>query len=271
MVRVVVTGAGGRMGRSIINALDKNPGAKLVAALESAGHALLNEDAGDLAGTGTLGVKITDDCAVAFDKADVMIDFSVPEATLTHLDAAVEFEKALVIGTTGFSHHQRDRIKEQSLKTRVVMAPNMSVGVNLLLTLVEQTASILGDDYDIEIIEAHHKHKKDAPSGTALRIAEVAAAATKRDLEKVAVYERKGIIGERGAKEIGIQTIRAGDIVGDHTVIFAGDGERIELIHRAHSRDTFAAGAIKAALWLVDKPNGLYDMHDVLGLKEKPV
>ncbi len=267
MIYAAVTGAAGRMGSRIINFIKVNPGVELAGALEMPGHPTLGSDAGEVAGLGKLGVKITDNTKRAFRNSDVVIDFSNHEVTLRCLEEAVKLDKAFVIGTTGFSHQQRDRIKELSQETRVVMAPNMSVGVNLLLKLVEMTASILGDDYDIEIVESHHRHKKDAPSGTALRIAEVAALALNWNLEKVAVYERKGIIGERKPREIGIQSLRGGDIVGDHTVIFAGPGERIELTHRAHSRDTFAMGAVKAAIWVVDKPIGLYDMQDVLGLK----
>jgi 4-hydroxy-tetrahydrodipicolinate reductase len=267
MVKAAVTGASGRMGRRIVYFIHENPLLKLTGALELAGHPSIGEDAGELSGVGRLGVKVTDDSKRAFKDSDVIIDFSHHEATLKNLEEAVSLASAVVIGTTGFSLHQRDRIKELARDTRVVMAPNMSVGVNLLLKLVDEAAALLGRDYDIEIVESHHRHKKDAPSGTALRIAEVAALATNRDLERVAVYERKGIIGERGAEEIGIQCIRGGDIVGDHTVVFAGPGERIELTHRAHSRDTFASGAVKAALWVVNKPNGLYDMQDVLGLK----
>ncbi|MEE9613468.1 MAG: 4-hydroxy-tetrahydrodipicolinate reductase [Thermodesulfobacteriota bacterium] len=267
MVHVTVTGAAGRMGKSIVGAVRENRQTSLVGALEVADHPAVGKDAGDTAGISKVGVKVTTGPERAFKKADVIIDFSTPEASLANLEMAVEYGKAMVIGTTGLSHAQRDRVKDLAREAAVVMAPNMSVGVNLLLKLVEDTASILGDDYDIEIVDFHHRHKKDAPSGTALRIAEVAAHALKKDLDKVAVYERKGIIGERGDGEIGIQTVRAGDIVGDHTVIFAGPGERIELVHRAHSRSTFASGAVKAAVWVANKPAGLYDMQDVLGLK----
>jgi 4-hydroxy-tetrahydrodipicolinate reductase len=267
MVYAAVTGAAGRMGSRIVHFIQKIPNVSLSGALERSGHPMVGRDAGEVAGLGKLGVKITDNPKRAFGNSDVIIDFSNHEATIRCLEEAISLDKAFVIGTTGFSHHQRERIKELAQGTRVVMAPNMSVGVNLLFKLVEEAAYLLGGDYDIEIVESHHRHKKDAPSGTALRIAEVAAYALGRDLEKVAVYQRKGIMGERKPGEIGIQSIRGGDIVGDHTVIFAGPGERIEITHRAHSRDTFATGAVKAALWVVDKPNGLYDMQDVLGLK----
>lgn len=267
MIRIAVSGAAGRMGRAIITSIDQNPATELTGALERADSPFIGKDTGELTGLGKNGVRITDSLEKALKKADVVIDFSTTEASMKLIETAVASKKAIVVGTTGFSHHQRDEIKELALKGRVVMAPNMSIGVNLLLKLVHEAARVIGNEYDMEIIEAHHRLKKDAPSGTAIRIAEVAAAAVERDLEKVAVYERKGIIGERRPEEIGIQTIRAGDIVGDHTIIFAGPGERIELTHKASSRDTFAAGSVKAAVWLFDKPDGLYDMQDVLGLK----
>ncbi|MEE8575138.1 MAG: 4-hydroxy-tetrahydrodipicolinate reductase [Thermodesulfobacteriota bacterium] len=268
MLKIAVVGAAGRMGQALVHTVTKNPFTALSGVLEREGHPLIGKDAGTTAGLDKLGVKIKDSAEKAFKEADCLIDFSTPEATLAHLELAAEEDKAIIIGTTGLSHHQRERVKELGEETRVVMAPNMSVGINLLLKLVELTASVLGDDYDVEIIESHHRHKKDAPSGTALRIAEVAAHALGRTLEEDAIYSRKGIIGERKPSEIGIQTIRAGDIVGDHTIMFATPGERIELTHKAQSRDTFAKGAVRAALWLSGKPAGLYDMQDVLGLKE---
>jgi len=267
LVSIAVIGAAGRMGKAIIKAVSEDPRTKLAGVLERPGHPLVGKDAGEAAGTEKSNVRIADSPGEAFKDADVVIDFSTPEATMANLEEAATAKRAVVIGTTGLSHHQRERIKELGKDTRIVIAPNMSVGINLLLKLVSLTASVLGDDYDVEIVESHHRHKKDAPSGTALRIAEVAAQALERDLDKVAVYERKGIIGERKPEEIGIQTIRAGDIVGDHTIIFAAPGERIELTHKAQSRDTFAMGAVKAAVWLMEMPNGVYDMQDVLGLR----
>lgn len=267
MIHVAVTGAAGRMGKAIVKAIAANQFTRLSGALEREDSMLLNKDAGDVAGGERAGVRITPDVSTAFKNADVIIDFSVPECAMHVLDEAVKLKKPVVMGTTGFSHHQRDAIKEVSLKLPIVISPNMSIGVNLLFKLAQMTSEILGRDYDIEIIEAHHRHKKDAPSGTAVRLAEVVAAALNRDIEKVAVYERKGIIGERTPDEIGIQSIRAGDIVGDHTVMFAAMGERIELTHRASSRETFAAGAVRAAVWVHEKQPGLYDMLDVLGLK----
>jgi 4-hydroxy-tetrahydrodipicolinate reductase len=267
MIKIAVTGAAGRMGKTIIQSIEGSSLTKLSGAIELEGHLLIGKDAGPVAGLDKLGVDITADSELAFKEADVVIDFSAPGASIKNIEMAAELKKAIVVGTTGFSSEHREKIKELSEGARVVVAPNMSIGVNVLLKLVTEAASVLGDAYDVEIIEAHHRHKADAPSGTALRIAEVAASALGRDLEKTAVYARKGIIGERTTEEIGIQTIRAGDIVGDHTILFGGDGERIELTHRAHSRSTFANGAVRAAIWLAKKDNGLYDMQDVLGLK----
>lgn len=267
MINISITGAAGRMGKAIIQAIHENSGVTLSGALEREDSPDLGHDAGELAGIGRCGVKITDSHEKAFKKADVIIDFTMPEATMRTLEDAVPMKKAIVIGTTGFSHVQRDTIKELSARSAIVMSPNMSVGVNLLLKLVADASRVLGQDYDIEIVEAHHKHKKDAPSGTAVRIAEVIAATINADLEKAAVYGRKGIIGERKPGEIGMLSVRAGDIVGDHTVMFATAGERVELTHKASSRQTFAVGAVKAALWVAGKPGGLYDMQDVLGLK----
>ncbi|MFQ5466095.1 MAG: 4-hydroxy-tetrahydrodipicolinate reductase [Thermodesulfobacteriota bacterium] len=266
MLKVAVTGAAGRMGKAIIVSVNSTEGVRLAGALERQGSPAVGRDAGEIASTGRLGVEITDDREAAFSGADVIIDFSHPDATIKTLEGAVERGQGMVIGTTGFSQQQRETIRELAGRTRVVMAPNMSVGVNLLLKLADAASRVIGDEYDIEIIEAHHRHKKDAPSGTAIRLAEVITLALDRDLEDVAVYARKGIIGERRPEEIGIQSIRAGDIVGDHTVIFATPGERIELTHKASSRETFSKGAVRAALWLVDRPKGLYDMQDVLGL-----
>ncbi len=268
MINVAVTGAAGRMGMAIINAVQANSNITLVGALERDGSPMVGHDAGEVAGAGHAGIRITDNRDIAFGETDVIIDFTAPESTIKNVEEAAHLGKAIVIGTTGLSHHQRDHLKELGAKVRMVMAPNMSVGVNLLFKLVHDATRKVGHDYDIEIIEAHHRHKKDAPSGTAIRISEVVADALGSNLEDVAVYERRGIIGERQPGEIGIQTIRAGDIVGDHTVIFGGPGERIEITHKASSRQNFAVGAVKAALWLVDKPNGQYDMQDVLGLKD---
>ena len=267
MVRIAVTGAAGRMGKSIINVIKDTAGAELAGAVERHDHPDIGKDEGEILGCGKLGVKITENFEKVIKKADCVIDFTLPEATMHYLDIALENDVAMVIGTTGFSHQQRERLKEVGSKMKIVAAPNMSVGVNLLLKVVSDIAKVLDSSYDVEIVEAHHRLKKDAPSGTAMRFAEVLAYSLNRNLEKVAVYERHGIIGERKSEEIGIQTIRAGDIVGDHTIIFGGLGERIEITHRAQSRETFARGAVRAAMWLVKQPKGLYDMQDVLGLK----
>lgn len=267
MVRIVVTGAAGRMGRNIINVIRETAETELAGAVERSGHPDIGKDIGEVSGSGKIDIKLTDNFEKVVKKADCVIDFTLPEATMHHLDIALKSKIAMVIGTTGFSHHQRERLKEVGSQMQIVAAPNMSVGVNLLLKVVSDMAKVLGRDYDVEIVEAHHRLKKDAPSGTAMRFAEVLANSLNRDLDKTAVYERHGIIGERKPEEIGIQTIRAGDIVGDHTIIFGGMGERMEITHRAQSRETFARGAVRAAQWVVKQPKGLYDMQDVLGLK----
>ena len=239
----------------------------LAGAIEGKGHPLLGDDVGETAGCGRTGIPITDDLSALLDRGEVVIDFSSPEATLDHLRTVAQHRRAMVIGTTGFSVPQLEELKSLASRVPCVLSPNMSVGVNLIYKVIGEMAKTLGDEYDIEVIEAHHRLKKDAPSGTALKIAEVLAKAVSRDLDQVGVYARKGLIGERKKGEIGIQTIRAGDIVGDHTILFAGMGERIEVTHRASSRDTFAGGALRAARWVVRQPPGLYDMMDVLSLR----
>jgi 4-hydroxy-tetrahydrodipicolinate reductase len=269
MVKAVVAGAGGRMGARIISVLSASEGIQLSAALERKGHPLVGRDANSLAGIPSSGTSatITDDLAAALKAGDVLIDFTIPEATLAHIKACAELGKAIVIGTTGFSREQLAEVDACARKIPCMLSPNMSIGVNLCFKILAEIAGTIGNDYDMEIVEAHHRLKKDAPSGTALKMAQVISQAVNRNLDEVGVYARKGMIGERTKKEIGIQTLRGGDIVGDHTVLFAGIGERIELTHRATSRDTFAAGAVRAAKWLVGKKPGLYDMQDVLGLK----
>ncbi|HMK59687.1 MAG TPA: 4-hydroxy-tetrahydrodipicolinate reductase [Dissulfurispiraceae bacterium] len=267
MTRIIVAGATGRMGSRIVALSRDFQGIQLSGAFERRGHASTGKDAGLLAGCGETGVFLSDDLGSIINSGDVIIDFTVPESTFANLQLAASRKKSMIIGTTGITSQQMETVKQLSKEVAIVMAPNMSIGVNLLLRVLKDVAKVLGDDYDIEIVEAHHRLKKDAPSGTALKMAQVIADAVNRDLNEVAVYARKGIIGERTKKEIGIQTIRAGDIVGDHTVIFGGLGERIEITHKASSRDTFARGALRAALWLTGKVPGLYDMQDVLGLK----
>jgi 4-hydroxy-tetrahydrodipicolinate reductase len=267
MIRIAVAGAAGRMG-SRITALSKEyEGLQLSGAFERKGHKDIGKDIGIIAGIGTTGVLLAERPEEIIDSADLIISFATVESSKEHLRLAANNGKAIVIGTTGFTKDDLKEVAELTKKIPCVMASNMSMGVNVLLKVLQDIARSLGDGYDIEIIEAHHRMKKDAPSGTALKMAQAVAEAVDRNLDEVAVYARKGIIGERKPKEIGIQTIRAGDIVGEHTVIFGGLGERIEITHKASSRDTFARGALRAALWLHGKPAGLYDMQDVLGLK----
>jgi 4-hydroxy-tetrahydrodipicolinate reductase len=267
MIKVIVAGAAGRMGSRLVALIKEATALTLTGAVEGKGHHALGGDAGEAAGVGKMGVSITDDLSSLLDRGEVVIDFSAPEATLGHLRTVAERRRAMVIGTTGFSAGQLAELKSLTRQVPCVFSPNMSVGVNLICKVISEMAKTLGDDYDIEVIEAHHRLKKDAPSGTAFKIAEVLAQAVNRDLTQVGVYARKGLIGERKKQEIGIQTIRAGDIVGDHTILFGGMGERIEVTHRASSRDTFARGALRAAGWVVGQPPGLYDMMDVLNLR----
>ncbi|MGQ9652604.1 MAG: 4-hydroxy-tetrahydrodipicolinate reductase [Thermodesulfobacteriota bacterium] len=267
MIKVAVAGAAGQMGKRVLHAIRQSSDMQLVGALEAPGHPLLGTDAGVQAGIAGLGVPISADLDGVLGGADVLIDFTRPEASLRHLARAVSHGRAVVIGTTGFRADQAEEIRRLGPSTRCVISPNMSLGVNLIWRLLKDVTRALGDDYDIEIVEAHHRRKVDAPSGTALRMAEVIAETLGRDLRDVAVFSRHGQVGPRRDNEIGIQAIRAGDIVGEHTVIFAGVGERIEIVHRAHSRDNFARGAVRAARWVVGQPPGLYDMQDVLGFK----
>lgn len=267
-MRIAVSGAAGRMGRRIIALATETPEVEIGAALEMSSNPLMGQDVGVVAGVGNLGVFISDDVDEAISKSDALIDFSSPEATLDHLRAVSKAGKAMVIGTTGFSEDQKREIADLARNMKCLMAPNMSLGVNLLFTLVEKVALALGDAYDVEIVEAHHNQKKDAPSGTAVKLAEIIAGSLKMDLNETGVYGRKGMVGARKPAEIGVMALRGGDIVGEHTVMFVTGGERLELIHRAHSRDAFARGAVQAAIWVHDKPNGLYDMRDVLGLKD---
>jgi len=267
MINVIVAGAAGRMGSRLVALIKDSVALTLFGAVEEKGHHALGEDAGEIAGCGKAGIQITDDLPRLLERGDVVIDFSTPEATLHHLRAVGQRRRAMVIGTTGLNASELEELKSMTRHIACVFSPNMSVGVNLIYKVIGEMAKTLGDEYDIEVIEAHHRLKKDAPSGTALKIAEVLASAVNRDLNQVGVYARKGLIGERKKQEIGIQTIRAGDIVGDHTILFGGMGERIEVTHRASSRDTFARGALRAAHWVVKQQPGLYDMMDVLSLK----
>ena len=266
MTRIAITGAAGRMGRSLIEACQHTDGLEVSVALEHPESTLLGSDAGDLAGIGKLDIVVGTDLAAVSGAFDVLIDFTRPESTLANLEICRQAGRRMVIGTTGFSDEQKVQIAAAAQDIAIVFAPNMSVGVNLCLKLLDTAARVLGDDVDIEIVEAHHRHKVDAPSGTALRMGEVVADALGRDLKTCAVYGREGHTGERDRKTIGFETIRAGDIVGDHTVMFAGMGERIEITHKASSRMTFANGAVRAAAWLMEQESGLFDMQDVLGL-----
>lgn len=266
--RIAINGAAGRMGRCLIQAVEQTKGLELSAAVDHVDSSLLGADAGELAGVGKLGVLLSADVAAATSVSDVIIDFTLPEVTMALLPHCVKNQCRLVIGTTGFSDEQKSDINAASQSISTLLAPNMSVGVNLTLKLLDIAARVLGDDVDIEIMESHHRHKVDAPSGTALRMGEVVADALGRDLKECAVYGREGRTGERDRQTIGFATVRAGDIVGDHTVMFAGEGERVEITHKASSRMTFALGAMRASSWLMNHDSGLYDMQDVLDLKD---
>ncbi|WHZ10120.1 MAG: 4-hydroxy-tetrahydrodipicolinate reductase [Burkholderiaceae bacterium] len=264
--RIVVAGAGGRMGRMLIEAIRDSDDCRLTGALEMQHSQALGLDAAGFLGHAS-GVAITADLHAGIAGAEVLIDFTRPEGTLAHLEVCRALGVNAVVGTTGFTDAQRAEVAQAAEQIAIVMAPNMSVGVNVTLRLLEMAARALTTGYDIEIIEAHHRHKVDAPSGTALKMGEVVAAALGRDLKQCAVFERHGITGERDPSTIGFSSIRGGDIVGDHTVLFAGSGERIEITHRSSSRATYAQGALRAVRFLQGRKSGLYDMFDVLGLK----
>ena len=266
-LKIAIAGANGRMGRVLVEAVNNHPGAVLSGALEHAGSEALGLDAGYALGLKT-GVSISDDVDKVLAASDVLIDFTRPEPTLKHLQKCVETGKNIVIGTTGFDDAGKAAIKAAAEKIGVVFAANFSVGVNLTFHILDTVARVLNEGYDIEIIEAHHRHKVDAPSGTALRMGEVIADALGRDLKECAVYGREGHTGERDPQTIGFATVRGGDIVGDHTALFASEGERVEITHKASSRMTFASGAVRAAVWAAGKA-GLFDMQDVLGLKNR--
>ncbi|MGZ8136239.1 MAG: 4-hydroxy-tetrahydrodipicolinate reductase [Methylococcaceae bacterium] len=266
MNRIAITGASGRMGLCLIKAAVLAEKALLTAVVSRPESLAIGKDVGEFAGIASIGIKVVDDLASVIGQFDVLIDFTRPEASMEYIELCRQAGKKLVIGTTGYSDLQKQQIAKAAQDVAIVLAPNMSVGVNLSLKLLEITAKVMGDYTDIEIIEAHHRHKIDAPSGTALRMGEVVAKALGRDLKDCAIYGREGNTGERDRKIIGFSTIRAGDIVGEHTVMFADEGERIEITHKATSRMTFANGAMRAAIWLQDKPCGLYDMQDVLGI-----
>jgi 4-hydroxy-tetrahydrodipicolinate reductase len=265
-IRIAIVGAPGRMGRNLIQAVQQAEGVALGAALARSGSSLLGADAGELAGIGRTGITVTDDLLKVVNDFDVLIDFTRPEGTLEYLAFCRKHKKAMVIGTTGFDEAGKEAIRAAAEEIGIVFAANFSVGVNLVLNLLQQAAKVMGDYADIEIVEAHHRHKVDAPSGTALAMGEAIADAMNWKLDEHAVYAREGHTGERQAQTIGFATVRAGDIVGEHTAMFADIGERVEITHKASSRMTFANGAVKAASWLKNKKSGLYDMRDVLDL-----
>lgn len=265
-IRIAIAGVSGRMGRALLEAVAADENSVLGAALDRPSSPLLGQDAGVVYGV-VSGVAVSDQVPAALIASQVLIDFTRPEATFGYLDACVAAGVPLVIGTTGFDDAGKARIHDAAGTIPVVFAPNMSVGVNLLMKLAELAAQVLQDGYDIEIVEAHHRHKVDAPSGTALGLGQAVARALDRDLAQCAVYGREGVTGERDPRTIGFATVRGGDIVGDHTLMFAGTGERVELTHKASSRATFAQGALRAAKWLQGREPGLYDMRDVLGLQ----
>ena len=265
-VPIVVCGAAGRMGRALVRLIQENPNTHLHGAVESVGNSAVGADAGALAGVGELGIAIGDSYADLAEPQTVALDFTSPSASVAHLRIAAEKGAGIAIGTTGFEAAQRQEMNELAGRTRTVIAPNMSIGVNVLLHLVQAATTYLGNGFDAEIVEMHHRNKVDAPSGTGLALGRAVAAASGRNLDDDGVFAREGLIGARNDREIGIMTLRGGDVVGDHTVIFAGLGERIELTHRAQSRDCLARGAVLAAIWLADRPAGIYSMSDVLGL-----
>ncbi|WP_123692904.1 4-hydroxy-tetrahydrodipicolinate reductase [Allostella humosa] len=267
-MRIGVAGAAGRMGRMLVAEVDRTPGARIAAGLERPGSNGAGSDVGEVAGIGRRDVAIVTDPASMFAAVDVAIDFTAPEATVAHARLAAEAGRGLVIGTTGLTAEDRAAIAAAAAGAAIVLAPNMSLGVNLLMGLVEQVAATLDPDYDIEIVEMHHRHKVDAPSGTALGLGEAAARGRGVQLAEAAVRSRDGHTGARERGTIGFATLRGGDVVGDHTVVFAAGGERLELTHRAGSREIYARGAVRAALWLAGRPPGLYDMMDVLGLRQ---
>lgn len=268
MVRIAIAGAAGRMGRNLVKATHLNPNAQVGAGSERSESSLVGVDIGELCGEGQFSVALVDDLSKVISQFDVIVDFTAPNSTLANIELCKSHDKKIVIGTTGFSEGEKQLIDQAAQEISIVMAPNYSVGVNLMFKLLEKAAKVMGDYCDIEVIEAHHRHKVDAPSGTALGMGEAIAGAMGNKLSDVAVYAREGITGERTKDEIGFATIRAGDIIGEHTAMFADIGERVEITHKATDRMTFANGAIKAAVWLETQPSGFYTMQDVLGLNE---
>ncbi|MEZ8105487.1 4-hydroxy-tetrahydrodipicolinate reductase [Vibrio cortegadensis] len=268
MVRIAIAGAAGRMGRNLVKATHHHSGAAVGAGSERPESSLIGVDIGELCGEGHFNVSLVDNLEKSIEQFDVIVDFTAPVSTLVNIELCRQHGKKLVIGTTGFSEKEKQVIAHASKEIPIIMAPNYSVGVNLVFKLLEKAAKVMGDYCDVEIVEAHHRHKVDAPSGTAIGMGEAIADAMGNDLNDVAVWSREGITGERTKDEIGFATIRAGDIIGEHTAMFADIGERVEITHKATDRMTFANGAIKAAVWLNEKPAGFYTMTDVLGLND---
>ncbi|PNK60820.1 4-hydroxy-tetrahydrodipicolinate reductase [Psychrobacter sp. FDAARGOS_221] len=266
-INVGIIGAGGRMGRMLIEAVDHNPRTTLTAAIERSGSSLIGVDAGELIGLGKNGVALSDDLEAQLRNTDVLIDFSLPDSTEKNVQLCAQHKVAMVIGTTGLSEAQEQALNDASKQVPIVYAGNYSTGVNVSLKLIEMAAKAFGDTADIEVVESHHKHKVDAPSGTAFMMANAAATARGQDLKQVAIYGREGHTGERKPGSIGIHAIRGGEIIGDHSVMLIADGEMVEIKHHARERMTFAAGAVRAAVWAVEQSAARYDMQDVLGLK----
>ena len=265
--RIAIAGAAGRMGKALIEATQKNSQAILAAAIVRPTSTLIGADAGEFGGVGKLDVKIIGDVAQAVDQFDVLIDFSSPTATLANIKICAANHKPIVVGTTGFNDAEKAELLSYQTQVPLLLSANFSTGVNLCFKLLDIAARVLGDEYDVEVYEAHHRHKVDSPSGTAMRMGEVLANALERDLKQVALYGREGQIGPRPREKIGFATVRGGDVVGDHTVMFMADGERVEITHKASSRLAFANGAVRAAVWLERQNPGLFDMQDVLGLR----
>jgi 4-hydroxy-tetrahydrodipicolinate reductase len=266
-VRVAVAGASGKMGGRLVHLVHQSDDLEIAGGLERSGHPALGKDVGEVVGLGVLGVPLVDDLKALIPTIDLLFEFTIPEASLEHVRLMADHGKAMVLGTTGFTAAQLAEIRSLAQRMPLFMAPNMSPAINVMYKLIADAARLLGADFDVEIIEAHHRYKVDAPSGTAARMAEVLAQTLDRDMEKVGVYGRQGIVGPRKDDEIAVLSIRAGDLTGDHTVMFGGIGERLEIIHRTQSRDAFGRGALRAARWIIHQPPGLYDMQDLLGLK----
>lgn len=267
MTRIAIAGAAGRMGKALIESTHKNSATSLGAAIVRPGSSLIGADAGELGNVGKLGISVVGTVAEVIDQFDVLIDFSSPMATLDNVKICAAHKKPIVIGTTGFNAAEKTELLNYQMQIPLLLSANFSTGVNLCFKLLDMAARVLADDYDVEVYEAHHRHKVDSPSGTAMRMGEVLANALERDLDKVAVYGREGQIGPRPRDTIGFATVRGGDVVGDHTVMFMADGERVEITHKASSRLAFSNGAVRAAIWLQQQKIGLFDMQDVLGLR----